>query len=166
MSSDQEEGKSGFRFVDKRRFDSSGNERRDAPKEEQVEIASTPSSSRPKAPELPEEKGPSPEPASGSSSGSSRAGSSIAQEPTGQNGQPTIDFNSFIISLATQALMQLGQIKPPEGMEMPVDKEAARQTIDIIDMLKKKTAGNLSKEEDRLLEEVLHNLKVNFVRAA
>jgi hypothetical protein len=76
-----------------------------------------------------------------------------------------IDFSSFIISLGTQALMQLGELKPPEGIDMPVDKAAAKQTIDILSMLEQKTKGNLEPTEAQLLEEILHNCRIGFVRA-
>ncbi len=75
-----------------------------------------------------------------------------------------VDFSSFIISLGTQALMQLGVIKPPEGISMPVDKGAAKQTIDIISLLEKKTKGNLDSAEAQLIEEVLYNCRMSYVR--
>lgn len=75
-----------------------------------------------------------------------------------------INFSSFVMSLATQAMMQMGELPPPEGMRIPVDIQAARQTIDILSILKTKTSGNLDQFEAQLFEEVLHNLKVAFVK--
>jgi hypothetical protein len=49
-------------------------------------------------------------------------------------------------------------------MEIPVDVESARQTIDILAMLQRKTRGNLSTEEVRFMEEVLHTLRMSYVR--
>ena len=77
-----------------------------------------------------------------------------------------IEFSSFVMSLATQALVQLGDMQPPPGLEMPVDPDAARQTIDILSMLQQKTKGNLNPNETRLMEDILHNLRVSFVRHA
>jgi hypothetical protein len=74
-----------------------------------------------------------------------------------------VAFNSFIMSLATQALVQMGEMPPPNGMEIPIDIEAARQTIDILAMLQKRTRGNLAQEEVRFIEEVLHSLRVSFI---
>ena len=67
------------------------------------------------------------------------------------------------MSLATQVLVQIGEMPAPGGMEIPIDMVAARQTIDIIAMLQKRTRGNLSTEEARFLEEVLHSLRMSFV---
>jgi hypothetical protein len=82
--------------------------------------------------------------------------------PSESNEEP-VAFNSFIMSLATQALVQMGEMPPPGGMEIPIDIEAARQTIDILSMLQKRTRGNLAPEEVRFLEEVLHSLRVSFI---
>jgi hypothetical protein len=77
---------------------------------------------------------------------------------------PGLDFASFIISLATQAFWQLGLETPPAGIGVQKDIAAAKQTIDIISVLKAKTKGNLSADEERLMEEVLHSLRMAFVR--
>ena len=77
-----------------------------------------------------------------------------------------VNFSAFVMSLATQALMQLGQIPPPPGVDLAVDKAAARQTIDIIGMLSQKTKGNLDAEEQRLMEEILNSLRFQFVQTA
>lgn len=77
-----------------------------------------------------------------------------------------INFSSFIMSLATQALMQLGQVKPPPGVDLAIDPLAARQTIDIIGMLGEKTKGNLDKEEQHLIDEILNSLRFQFLQKA
>lgn len=76
-----------------------------------------------------------------------------------------VAFGSFIMSLATQVLMQMGEMPAPKGMEIPVDLEAARQTIDIIAMLQRRTRGNVSNEEAHFLEELLHSLRSSYVLA-
>lgn len=76
----------------------------------------------------------------------------------------SITFSSFIVSLATQALMQLGEIPPPPGVKIEIDKGASQQTIDILIMLREKTRGNLEKPENDLLEEVLYGVQMAFVR--
>jgi hypothetical protein len=82
------------------------------------------------------------------------------------NAAPEIDFGNFILSLATQALIQLGEAPAPPHVQIPKDFEAARQTIDIIDMLGKKTKGNLDENEAHLVESILHNLRISYVKAA
>jgi hypothetical protein len=61
--------------------------------------------------------------------------------------------------------MQLGEIKPPDGVHIPIDIDAAKRTIEVLAMLQDKTKGNLSEEERGLLEEVLHTLRISFVKA-
>jgi hypothetical protein len=50
-------------------------------------------------------------------------------------------------------------------MEIPFDLESARQTIDIMSMLQKRTRGNLSPDEARFMEDVLHSLRMSFINA-
>ena len=76
-----------------------------------------------------------------------------------------LNFSSFVVSLATQALMQLGEMPVPEGVNIPKDKDAAKQTIDILSILSHKTTGNLDDSEAKLMEEILHNLRMAFVKA-
>ena len=75
-----------------------------------------------------------------------------------------INFSSFVVSLATQASIQLGLLSPPPGMEAAVDLEAAKQTIDILGLVELKTRGNLNEEEKSLLVNILHELRIGFVQ--
>ncbi len=75
-----------------------------------------------------------------------------------------INFSSFLISLATQAMMQLGEAPSPDGMSVPVDVAMAKQTIDIISLLREKTRNNLDQFEEQLFEEILHNLRMTYIR--
>lgn len=74
-----------------------------------------------------------------------------------------IGFSEFVMSFATQALMQLGQMDPPPGVNIPKDARAAKQTIDILQMLETKTKGNLDQREAALIDDILHNLRIAFV---
>ena len=76
-----------------------------------------------------------------------------------------VTFSSFVVSLATQAMMQLGEIKPPDGVSIPVDLESAKRMIDLLSMLQEKTRGNLDEAENNLLEDILHSLRLSFVKA-
>lgn len=82
---------------------------------------------------------------------------------THEDGQPRVDFASFLMSLATQALVMLGEIPNPETRLTTMNLGAARQTIDILDMLEQKTRGNLSEEESQLLAELVSSLQLSFV---
>ncbi len=77
-----------------------------------------------------------------------------------------ITFTSFLMSLATQVLMQLGEMKPPPGVDLEKDLVGAKHTIDLLSLLQVKTAGNLDESEAKLLEEMLHNLRMTFVRVS
>lgn len=78
---------------------------------------------------------------------------------------PAVSFLSFILSLNTTALFHLGELPHPETGQKNIDLELARHTIDTLVMLEKKTAGNLEKEEQELLEKVLYELQMRFIRA-
>lgn len=72
-------------------------------------------------------------------------------------------FSDLVVQLATQAAMYLGLVTDPLGPQFPTDLRAARQMIDIIAMLKDKTAGNLTPDESVLLERVLTDLRMQYV---
>jgi hypothetical protein len=75
-----------------------------------------------------------------------------------------ITFISFIMSLATSALIYLGETLDPSGQEEKTDLAAAQQIIDIIDILKKKTEGNRTEEESKLIEELLYKLRMIYLK--
>ncbi len=80
---------------------------------------------------------------------------------------PPADFLHFVSGMATQTLMQLGEIENPlEGGDRKVDLAAARYSIDVLQMLAEKTKGNLTDEEDQYLRAALHDLRMRFVDAA
>lgn len=89
-------------------------------------------------------------------------------ESAGQTGQeplPEINFSAFVISLSTQALMHLGEIANPISEKVEVDVPVAKQMIDILAMLGDKTRGNLNASEDRLMEDILFDLRMKYVEA-
>ncbi|MGB5812945.1 MAG: DUF1844 domain-containing protein [Polyangiales bacterium] len=76
---------------------------------------------------------------------------------------PDIDFNTLVLSLSTSALMHLGKL--PDAEHATVNLAHAKQAIDCIALLEEKTSGNLTGEEERLLTEVLYDLRMRFVAA-
>ena len=82
----------------------------------------------------------------------------MADEPEA----PTIDFNTFVLSLGTSGLAELNAEGEPNVMSLALVK----QTIDILAMLEEKTKGNLTGEEERLIGQLLFDLRVRYVRAA
>ena len=79
---------------------------------------------------------------------------------------PEIDFTNFILSLSTSALIQLGEIQDPFTQKSAKNLPLAKQTIDLIGMLNEKTKGNLSPDEEKVLEYVLYDLRMRYVKAA
>lgn len=82
--------------------------------------------------------------------------------PDPDDALPPLDFTTFVLSLSTSALVNLGEIPAPDGQTLR-DLPMARQTIDVIGLLRDKTRGNLTGEEERLLEQVLLDLRLKFV---
>jgi len=78
---------------------------------------------------------------------------------------PEINFSTFVISLSTQALMHLGEIGNPISGKVETDVPVAKQMIDILAMLKDKTRGNLDPNEDRLMQDILFDLRMKYVEA-
>jgi hypothetical protein len=78
---------------------------------------------------------------------------------------PDIDFSTFILSLSSSALIHLGEMPDTESHSVAVNLPMAKQTIDILGIIQDKTRGNLTKEEDRLLTELLYDLRLKFVSA-
>ena len=91
--------------------------------------------------------------------------SSTEKTPTEQEvpPRPPIDFPSYLLSYYTQGLVLLGEVPNPYTNKKEEDIEAARHTIDILTMLEQKTKGNLTKEEQQLLETVLYELRMKFM---
>ena len=87
------------------------------------------------------------------------------EPPSGQEipPRPPIDFPSYILSYYTQGLVLLGDVPNPYTNKKEEDLEAARHTVDILSMLEQKTKGNLSKDEQQLLESVLYELRMKFM---
>jgi hypothetical protein len=78
---------------------------------------------------------------------------------------PPISFATFILSLSSGALVQLGELPDPFTQKIEKNFTAAQQTIDILGLLEEKTKGNLTPDESGVLEEILYDLRVRFLRA-
>jgi len=76
-----------------------------------------------------------------------------------------INFSAFVISLSTQALIQLGEVPSPVSGQVERDLVVAKQMIDILGMLREKTRGNLDQGEEKLLEDALYDLRIRYVEA-
>lgn len=76
---------------------------------------------------------------------------------------PKVDFATFVLSLASSALVQLGEVPNPDTGQSEQNLPIAKHTIDILAMLHEKTGPCLTAEESRLMEGVLYELRLKYV---
>jgi len=79
---------------------------------------------------------------------------------------PPLDFSTFVLSLASTAMVHLGQLPRPDSEGVMRDLPAAKQAIDMLTMLEEKTRGNLDESEEKLMRSVLYDLRVAYVDAS
>ena len=86
----------------------------------------------------------------------------LVELPRDADDLPPIDFSTFIVSLRTSAMMHLGSSREG-GSSESIDLALARQEIDLLDILEEKTRGNLTGEEERLLSQILFDLRTRYL---
>lgn len=89
------------------------------------------------------------------------------EESASQKGEgpaPDIDFASFILSLSSSVFIHLGEVPDPISRKKEKNFPLAKQTIDILDMLKEKTQRNLTLEEENLLSNILYDLRMRYIQ--
>jgi hypothetical protein len=138
---------SGFKVIDRRSFTADGTRR-----EANIEEARRSETARP-AERGPEPVRPSP----------ARSESEFEATPERDFGEPEADFETLISYLSTTAMFQLGLLPGPAGERIPADLINARRTINLLEVLQQKTHGNLTQDEQRLLEAALYELRLSFV---
>ena len=72
-------------------------------------------------------------------------------------------YYQLVLSMQASAMQHLGKVMSPITGKIERNLDAARFSIDMLEMLQRKTTGNLSTEEKRLLDHVLHDLRLNYV---
>jgi len=82
--------------------------------------------------------------------------------PPSQETMP-VDLSSLILSFATSAMVHLGQAVDPLDGEKKVHLPLARQVIDLIALLQRKTAGNRTDDEEKLIVEVLYAMRMKYM---
>ncbi|MBI3092334.1 MAG: DUF1844 domain-containing protein [Candidatus Tectomicrobia bacterium] len=80
-----------------------------------------------------------------------------------QHALPEISFSTFLLSLGSTALVQLGEVEDPVTQQLGESLPNAKQTIDILGVLEEKTRGNLSDDEAQLLSNLLYDLRMRYV---
>ncbi|WP_437981790.1 DUF1844 domain-containing protein [Sorangium sp. So ce117] len=78
---------------------------------------------------------------------------------------PTLDFSTFVLSIIGSAYVHLGDAPSPDGREEQ-NLILAHQDIDLLSLLQEKTKGNLSGDEERLLEQALYDLRMRYLEVS
>ena len=76
---------------------------------------------------------------------------------------PPASFEMLVTTLATEAMVALGQFPNPATQELSVSPDHARYAIDMLTMLEEKTKGNTTPDEEKMITELLHQLRMMFV---
>jgi Domain of unknown function (DUF1844) len=76
---------------------------------------------------------------------------------------PPASLELLVSSLVTEALIALGQVPHPATGKASLRRHQAKYLIDTIEMLHQKTKGNVTPEEERFFEQLLHQLRMAFV---
>ncbi len=76
-----------------------------------------------------------------------------------------VTFTEFIMMMSTQALFALGVVPNPENEKDLTNLPIARRTIDMLAMIREKTKGNLTQDEETMMDDVLHQLRMRFIDA-
>lgn len=79
---------------------------------------------------------------------------------------PLLDFSTLILPFFTQGLVSLGLLEDPIRMENKENLTLAKRLIDLLGLLKERTKGNLTPEEDKFLESCLHQLRTAYLHKA
>jgi len=135
-----EEEKKGFKVVDRR-----GVEKDETRKEES-------------APPPP----PQSDPGNRTAPGSVHGGKSPGGETSPVGGPSFLDL---VLSVQMGAMVNLGMVQAGDGRRSPVNLPAAKDSIDLLEILKEKTKGNLTEEESGVLSEGLYHLRMTYVAA-
>jgi hypothetical protein len=90
--------------------------------------------------------------------------STTGRGPDQDSQLPKITFSTFIFSLNSSALYHLGLVPDPTTGKKEKNLPVAKQSIDILGMLDEKTQGNLTNDEEKLLRNILHDLRLMYVK--
>src|SRR5688572_17376127 len=77
-----------------------------------------------------------------------------------------VDFSTFLMGLASSAVIHMGQTPHPETGKAEKDLVLARQSIELLSLLRVKTKGNLSADEEKFFDSLLADLRIRFVEAS
>jgi len=150
----------GFKVVDRRLFTEDGELRKDAVEQERRDEEAAKARKPAPAAQAQSSKAASPAPA-----GAAPTAPADATEATGgtETIPPSRSFQTLVDFLTRNAAAMLGGMADPRTGQPFLDLEGAREMIDMLDVLREKTRGNLAKADEDLLIEVLGSLKLTFM---
>ena len=153
-----------FKVVDRRLFTPEGEFRKEVAEQQDRERDTAPAAAPTSAAGAVGSAGPA---AAGTIAGKAATPSAMpAAAPPVDAPKRSPVFENLIRSLGQNAAMLLGGYADPQTGRPVLDLEGAREMIDMLDVLREKTRGNLAQEEDTLLLDVLGNLKLAFMEMA
>ena len=79
---------------------------------------------------------------------------------------PQVTFTTFILSLASSALVQLGEVPDPQSGQTQENLLIAKHTIDVLSMLREKTQCSLDENERQIMDDLLYELRMKYVMKA
>jgi hypothetical protein len=158
-----QEDQPNFKVTDRRLFNPDGSPR-DLPPEEKPEpvaaAAETPAAAAPAVEE--EQATPEPEVSASTDQEAPAAEDEFSEEDLADARDPA-SFMNFLMLLAQNAASTLGMVEHPVTHQRDVDLDAGKHWIDVLAMLQKKTDGNLTSQEKRMLEGLLSDLRMQYV---
>ncbi len=97
------------------------------------------------------------------------AGKDAEEQKTGKDSPGSefyeVSFDRYLLQLATQALFALGLVPNPITKKTEKDIPAAKYTIDLLELIQQKTKGNLDENEEKILEDILYDLRMKYVQS-
>jgi len=157
-----QEDQPNFKVTDRRLFNADGSPR-DLPPEEKPEpaIAATQEAAAAAPAPAPEEATPEPEVPPASAEAAPEDEDELSEDLA--DARDPASFVSFIMSIASNAASALGMMEHPVTHQREVDVELGKHWIDVLGMMQKKTEGNLTPQERRMLEGLLGDLRMQYV---
>lgn len=152
-----------FKVTDRRLFNADGSPRDLPPEEKPEPIPAVTQEAAASAPAP--EKQAEPAVSSGAEDATAEAEEEFSEEDLADTRDPA-SFVSFVMSIASNAASALGMMEHPVTHQREVDVELGKHWIDVLGMLEKKTDGNLSPAEKRMLSGLLGDLRMQYVSLA
>ena len=157
-----DEEKATFKVTDRRLFNADGSPR-DLPPDEKPEPQVVTAAAEPATAAATAQAEPQPEvSASTAETAAAPEEEEFSEEDLAEARDPA-SFVSFVMSIASNAASALGMMEHPVTHQREVDVELGKHWIDILGMLEKKTAGNLTSQESRMIGGLLTDLRMQYV---